>query len=349
MSWTLDQDDLGILARGAAVLGSGGGGDPTLFELLSRRVLAAHGPVTVYDHAELPGDAVLVSTGLVGSITAFAEKPSNGYELRNVLAHHQPIYVCGYETAGVNAFVPLIVAAQTQTPLVDLDGMGRGLSWLDQTTYDAAGIPIAPFALTDSHDHTVLIEAIAGRDAERYIRAITVLMGGWSAFAGYPLEAAGAGKAGVHGALARALALGRTLEGARAGGVLPTSGEPRRFLGSGRITEVTWQPGVEAAHGSVVVWLEKPEDRPLRIETRNEFLLVLDSGQVVAAAPDIICLLNRRTMTPLLAERVMPGYEVDVLVYSAPPRWTEPGFAHLASPEAFGYTVPHGPLARSQR
>jgi DUF917 family protein len=76
----------------------------------------------------------------------------------------------------------------------------------------------------------------------------------------------------------------------------------------------------------------------LRIETRNEFLLVLDRGQVVAAAPDIICVLDQRTMTPLLTERVVPGNEVDVLVYPAPARWTEPRFAHLVSPEAFGYT-----------
>src|SRR3981189_36403 len=143
--------------------GEGPGGDKVLFEWGARRVLAAHGPVTVYEHAELPADALLVSTGLVGSITTFAEKPCNGYEfteaftrLRAALATSHPVYVCGYETAGGNAFVPLIVAAQTQTPLVDLDGVGRGLSWLDQTTYDAAGITIAPFALTDSHDHTVL-------------------------------------------------------------------------------------------------------------------------------------------------------------------------------------------------
>jgi DUF917 family protein len=334
MSWILGEADLSGLAIGAAVLGSGGGGDPALFELLARRVLAAHGPVTVYQHAELPEDALLVSTGLVGSITTFAEKPCNGYEFTEAftrlcaaLATSRPVYVCGYETAGVNAFVPLIVAAQTQTPLVDLDGMGRGLSWLDQTTFDAAGIAIAPFALTDSHDHTVLVENITGHEAERYIRTLTVLMGGWSAFAGYPVDAPAARDAGVPGALSRALELGRAPDG-----------ESRRHLGSGRVTEVTWQPGAEAAHGSVVVWLRGPDERPLRIETRNEFLLVLDRGQVVAAAPDIICLLDQRTMTPLLTERVVPGYEVDVLVYPAPQRWTEPRFAHLASPEAFGYT-----------
>jgi DUF917 family protein len=334
MSWILGTDDLGPLATGAAVLGSGGAGDPALFELLARQVLATHGPVTVYEHAELPEDAILVSTGLVGSITAFTEKPGNGYEftravirLRQALATSRPVYVCGYETAGVNAFLPLIVAEQTQTPLVDLDGMGRGLSWLDQTTYDAAGIPIAPFTLTDSHGLSVVAEAITGHEAERYIRTLTVSMGGWSAFAGYPADATAVGSAGVHGALARALRLGRNLDA-----------EPHRRLGSGRVSEVSWQPGTEAAHGSIVVWLGPQDDRPLRIETRNEFLLALDSGRIVATAPDIICLLDQRTMTPLLTERVLPGYQVDVRVYPAPSRWTEPGFAHLASPAAFGYS-----------
>lgn len=328
MPWTLDEDDLAPLARGAAVLGSGGGGDPSLFVLLARRVLAAHGPVTVYDPAELAADVLLVSTGLVGSITTFAEKPGNGYEFTEAFTRLRAtmdgqVYVCGYETAGVNAFVPLIVAAQTQTPLVDLDCMGRGLSWLDQTTYDAAGIAIAPFTLTDSHDHTVLVETMSGRDAERYIRAITVLMGGWSAFAGYPVSAPRATAAGVHGALRRALTIGR-------------DDVPHRVLGSGRVSEISWRSAADAAAGSLVVWLP---DRPLRIETRNEFALVLDEGRIAAAAPDIICLRDRRTMTALLAERVVPGYEVDVLVYPAPDRWTEPRFARLVSLEAFGYRV----------
>src|SRR3981189_1436090 len=110
MSWILGEADLGALASGAAVLGSGGGGDPALFELLARRVLAAHGPVTVYEHAELPADALLVSTGLVGSITTFAEKPCNGYEFteaftrrRDASVSSHAVYVCGYETAGVDA------------------------------------------------------------------------------------------------------------------------------------------------------------------------------------------------------------------------------------------------------
>ncbi|MFE3326494.1 DUF917 domain-containing protein [Streptomyces sp. NPDC059176] len=334
MSWILDAADLRPLATGASVLGSGGAGDPWLFELLAREVLATYGPVTVYDHADLPDEGMLISTGLVGSVTAFTEKPSNGYEctraftrLRDALTPTRPVYVCGYETAGVNAFLPLIVAAQTQTPLVDVDCMGRGLSWLDQTTYDAVGIPIAPFTLSDSRGHTITAEAITGHEAERYIRTLTVTMGGWSAFAGYPVDTAAAGAAGVHGALARALGLGRSLDA-----------EPSRHLGSGRVSEVTWQPGVEAAHGSVVVWLGPPDNRPLRIETRNEFLMVLDRGQIVATAPDIICLLDQRTRTPLLTETVAAGYQVDVLVYPAPSRWTEPAFSHLASPAAFGYS-----------
>ena len=63
------------------------------------------------------------------------------------------------------------LAAAGALPVVDCDCMGRALSWLDQTTYDVAGISIAPFVCTDSYGRSVLYEDIRGRTAERFIRA----------------------------------------------------------------------------------------------------------------------------------------------------------------------------------
>ena len=42
MSWTIDVDDLPDLARGAAILGTGGGGDPTVGMLLVRAAITEH-------------------------------------------------------------------------------------------------------------------------------------------------------------------------------------------------------------------------------------------------------------------------------------------------------------------
>ncbi|MDT7797765.1 MAG: uncharacterized protein QOI78_1198 [Actinomycetota bacterium] len=58
MSWTLTEDDLPDLARGAAVLGTGGGGDPYVGRLLVREAIRAHGPVTILDPSEVDDDAL---------------------------------------------------------------------------------------------------------------------------------------------------------------------------------------------------------------------------------------------------------------------------------------------------
>ena len=49
MAWTLDAQDVPDLARGAAVLGTGGGGDPHIGALLATQAIATHGPVTVVE------------------------------------------------------------------------------------------------------------------------------------------------------------------------------------------------------------------------------------------------------------------------------------------------------------
>ena len=47
MSWTITADLVPDLARGAAVLGTGGGGDPYVGALLAAQALAEYGPVEV--------------------------------------------------------------------------------------------------------------------------------------------------------------------------------------------------------------------------------------------------------------------------------------------------------------
>ena len=49
------------IARGAAVLGTGGGGDPYIGRLLAERAIAAHGPVTLVDVDEVPAGTTVVA------------------------------------------------------------------------------------------------------------------------------------------------------------------------------------------------------------------------------------------------------------------------------------------------
>ena len=250
--WKLGRDDLADLSAGAQLLGSGGAGDPTLARLLIEAAWDERPGLTVLAADEIPDDGLIVSVGLVGSVTALGEKPPAGTEfaaatsrLVEHLGRSERVLVAPYETAGVNALLPLLVAAQLGLPVADVDGMGRGLSWMDQTTYDVDGVQICPFVLTSPNGHVFIVEAMPGDEAERYMRSLTVQMGGWSAFAGYPMNRAQSSRSSVHGALRRCLDLGRRHRRVVAGGggrlTGPTVADaPWRSVARGRVADVRW-------------------------------------------------------------------------------------------------------------
>lgn len=344
--WQLRRDDLDILATGAALLGSGGGGEPYWFRALAGHAFGERGFIPIHDVDELPADMLVVATGLVGSLLAFHERIPEGTEFTRAVERVQREFpgatacVANYESAGANIFAALVVGATGALPVVDCDGMGRALSWLDQTTFDVAGVSIAPFVCTDSYGRTMLYEDIRGRDAERFIRAAAVEMGGWCAFAGYPTTVGRLGSAAIPGTLRRALGLGRTVTGVDPRMVVDALVDQHgaRRVAAGRVADARWRRISGGGIGSVVI-RGAQDAAVVRVEARNEFLVVLVDGEVVACTPDIICLVRSRDGRPLQAESVLAtGTEIDVVALPAPPRWQEPGFREKVTPTAFGVT-----------
>lgn len=344
--WSIDLGTLDDLELGAAMLGSGGGGDTRLFRMLAEHSLDKHGPVTVLEPDEAPDGGMVVHVGLVGALTAFAEKPMGGQEFNLVFEEicslgtgtDQPNLVASYEGAGANALIGVMVASQTGTALVDVSGMGRALPLLDQTSYAAAGLSISPFALRDSGGNAMRISSETPVEAERILRANTALMGGWAAFAGYRLSVPQVRQYGVQQSLRRAVEIGAALAGCAEGGLAEgLSRAGARHLGSGRIIDVEWQHNA-FSRGSFTVRI--PADgRQLRIEMQSEFLVAIDDGAPVASTPDIICILDQRSMKPFQAERVARGSEVHVISFEAPRRWLDSDALPLVCPEAFGYNM----------
>lgn len=82
---TLDAEQLrGHRARGAAILGTGGRGDPYLGMLAALRVFEQYGPPTVLDPSELDDDALVALPVMVGAPVPLVEKLSFGQELDTV-------------------------------------------------------------------------------------------------------------------------------------------------------------------------------------------------------------------------------------------------------------------------
>src|ERR1700748_1791721 len=124
------EDDLEDLARGAAVLGTGGGGNPYVGKLLARQAIREYGPVRLVDAAEGPDDALVVQSAMMGAPTVMVGKLPPGDEgitarlaLQDHIGRPVPPVVCG-EAGGSNSTIPFVAAARAGLPLIDADGMG---------------------------------------------------------------------------------------------------------------------------------------------------------------------------------------------------------------------------------
>ena len=153
MSWTIGIDDLEALAIGAAILGTGGGGDPHIGRVMAEAAMRENGPVTVYDVDELDDDMWVIPIAGMGAPTVLFEKVPRGTEpvaaFSRLEGHLGAVGAlpCPIEAGGINSLVPLQVAAALKRPMVDADGMGRAFPELYmQTLPENSSMPPWSFA-----------------------------------------------------------------------------------------------------------------------------------------------------------------------------------------------------------
>lgn len=138
MSFYLSLDDVPDLARGAAILGTGGGGDPLIGRLLVEECLKNGKKIEILDPTELDDDDFVISTAMMGAPTVVVEKVPAGTEaVRSLRALEKHLgktadATIPMECGGLNSMIPLVVAAEAGIPVVDGDGMGepsRSFKW----------------------------------------------------------------------------------------------------------------------------------------------------------------------------------------------------------------------------
>ncbi|MDR2185705.1 MAG: DUF917 domain-containing protein, partial [Treponema sp.] len=111
------------IALGAALLGSGGGGDPYVGKLVAIGAIKEHGPVDLLSVDEIPDDAFIVPIAMMGAPTVLAEKALGGNEYRTLYDMVSQFYnrkifaFMPIEAGGVNSMLPFAAAARLGLPL----------------------------------------------------------------------------------------------------------------------------------------------------------------------------------------------------------------------------------------
>ncbi len=98
------------------------------------------------------------------------------------------------------------------------------------------------------------------------------------------------------------------------------------------------------AQGELLDGLGECRGRALCVAFQNENLIAWADGEVVATAPDLICLVDELTAEPVTTEVVRYGLRVAVLGVPAPPLLRPERALALVGPAAVGYDVSYRPL-----
>src|SRR5215217_7920964 len=116
MSQRLSLSDLPDLGRGAAFLGTGGGGNPYVGRLMVEDAMRDSGDdLELLDLADVPDDELIIPTAMMGAPTCIVEKLPRGMEaassFRRLEKHvgRKAFATMPVEAGGVNSMIPLVV------------------------------------------------------------------------------------------------------------------------------------------------------------------------------------------------------------------------------------------------
>lgn len=305
------------IATGAALLGAGGGGDPYVGKLVAIGAVRDCGPVTLLDPEEVPDDALVVPIAMMGAPTVLAEKAIGGQEYQRLYDmvsrfFGKKIYAfMPIEAGGVNSMLPIAAAARLGLPLVDVDGMGRAFPELQMVTFTIGGINATPMALTDEKGNSVIFETITNKWTEELARSVTMSCGGSVSVSLYPMDGAQMKQYGVHGIVTRSQQLGAAIR------TVKTAEDPEaHFLSftegyklfKGKIADVLRETRAGFNFGRVVLeGIGECKGRSAAVEFQNENLTAEVDGKIVATVPDLICLVDTETFSPVTTDALLSG------------------------------------------
>ncbi|MBW3090115.1 DUF917 domain-containing protein [Bifidobacterium miconisargentati] len=360
---TIGVDEINDIALGAALLGAGGGGDPYIGRLIALQAVRECGPVTLIEPDELPDDAFIAPCAMMGAPTVMTEKGSGRddfdrlFDLVEQYSGHKVYATMPMEAGGVNSMLPIAAAARRGIPLVDVDGMGRAFPELQMVTFTIGGASATPLAYSDEKGNAGVMSNVSNKWTEDIARSITNVVGGQLMICLYTMSAQMCRQWGVKGIITKCEQYGKAIRSIKEG--LADTTTEQRFLEltdgyrlfSGKVVDVLRETRGAFNFGKVVLeGIGGDKGHKAAVEYQNENLRCEVDGETLATAPDLICLVDHDTYTPVPNEAVKYGKRVLIVGLPCAPQWrTEEGLK-LVGPRYFGIDTDYIPVEeRSKR
>ena len=349
----IGEKEIKKMAIGAALLGTGGGGDPYIGKLMALQAIEKYGPVKLISADELNDDDLVVPSAMMGAPTVMVEKVPSGDEslaafnalegyLGKKITATMPI-----EAGGVNSLLPLALAAQTGLPVVDADGMGRAFPELQMVTFYLDDINASPMVLADEKKNTIVLNAVNGMWTEKIARSATMTMGGSLLNAIYPMSGAQVKKSSILNSL--------TLE-EELGDIILSSKNPIEdlrlklrgyILFNGKITDIVRKTDGGFVRGNAKFdGISQDKGSTAVLEFQNENLICLVDGNPKCITPDLITVLDAETGMPITTEGLKYGMRVVILGMPADQKWRTTRGIETVGPKYFGYDYEYTPIEK---
>ena len=339
-------DDLDDLAIGSAILGSGGGGDPTYFHRMARYEIEKIGSIPLISLSEVKPDEYILPVCYMGAPLAETEKMPSGREYLALSKVVEKIsgkkisVVMTAEIGGAVAFTPLMVAAQLGYRVLDGDMIGRAFPEAQMCSSHVCGINMFPVYMIDALGNIAILYPNDVYAFERIGRKVTIGMGSWSALAYQPLTPEQVDRCLIPKTISQAIAIGKSHRKAREIGNDPLETVLKIckgiYIGRGKIIDIDREISQGFVNGNVVI---QEQSDCIELIFQNEYLIAKCNGKIVATTPDILMLLEQDTGTPITSESLQYGLKVNLIGIPAPKIWTTSPGLELVSPHYFGYDI----------
>lgn len=349
-------DDLGSLAIGCGILGTGGGGDPYI-ALLNVQALWRQGcRFQLIDPFDLDDDDLAAEAAFMGAPLVSQERlVSPEFCARSVRAMERHMgrpftAVMSGEIGGANGVIPLMVAGVMDLPIVDADTMGRAFPEMQMSSFVIGGVSMCPMTMSDIRDNEVVITETADPVwVERISRVICTGMGSTASTCCAARTGRDIKDHGITGTVTQAINLGRAVRQANADHADPVAAvlaaERGVALFSGKIVDVARRTTAGFLRGEVAIdGLDGDAVSRFTVDFQNEWLVGRRDGELLVTVPDLICILDSESGESIGTDAIRYGQRVTVVSLPPPAVLTEPAGLAVVGPHAFGYDVEYSPL-----
>lgn len=346
----INLENLEAISIGAAILGTGGGGDPKIGYLMAKQAIEEGGPIKVVQVDEISDDCHVAALSMMGAPSVALEKMPNGGEysllLDKVEAHFgvEVEYLYPVEAGGINSFIPFVVAAQNNLPIIDGDTMGRAFPELQMVTFAIHDEKPFPVFLANEKLEVAEIDGDDFYQIEQQARTWTVEMGGSVSVGDGLTTGAVFKKIAIREIISLSYAIGQiVLAGNNPLDQLESVGGIRLF--SGKITNVIRK--TEGGFNRGVVSIEGIEEclgHSYDVHIQNENLIVFEGEKPLCMVPDLVTLLDVQTAKAITTDSLKYGQRVCALAFKCDPQWRTQKGLELVGPKAFGYQLEYVPV-----